>query len=162
MRSTAACGAGGGFQDGTRPHAYFPSAFSRALRRDSAALARADQTARFLGSARYLRTYSRFLARLPLTRQASEQYTRGLPVFLPGPNALPQTRHFAGLAWAAGAEGLLPAALRRRRAAASFRHRSEQYRTERLVVETPLPHSPHRTRRTRAASLAALSLHDGQ
>ena len=145
----------------------YPSPLSLAIRRAYDTDERADQRARFLGSERYLRMYSRFLARMPSTRQAGEQYTRGC-LFPPCCSiAPPQTRHLGAAPPAA--LGWEERASRRRRRCASerrllpfFRHSSEQYRTTRLAVPNARPHSLQGTRTTRDISLAVLALHGSQ
>ena len=130
--------------------------------------------ARFLGSARYLRMYSRCQVRLSSARQASEQYDRCFPGPLRGSIAPPQTQQLFAAPPPLSAPGarepllrrrlLLPdrhaARLRLRRA--FFRHSSEQYRTARWDVSNSRPHPPHRTRRTLAISAATSALHASQ
>ena len=137
-----------------------------ALLRANVARMRAAWTARFSGSARYRRMYSRIRARLPSSRQGGEQYDSGLP-FPPseGGNAPPQTRHLAARFRArrgavAATEAEAGAALPRARAL--FRQGSEQYLAARLDASNALPHPLQPARRARATFLSALSAHREQ
>lgn len=140
---------------------------------------RAAWTARFSGSARYCRMYSRSRARVPSVRQGGEQNDLGLPRPAPAGSAPPQTRHLA-VRPPPPAEGDDGGGVREDRDGTDLegregdglpmlrrypllRHGSEQYLTDRLGVWNALPHAAHRTRRAReAASLSALFSHRAQ
>ena len=153
-------------------HCALPARFLpyMALRRADEARRRAAWTARFSGSARYRRMYSRIRARLPSARQGCEQYTGGLLRIALEGNALPHTRHLAVRAWRGGGRGRdrggdaaeAAMALLRRRADALFWHRLEQYTTDRRGVLNGRPHSPHRGRCTLEISLSAFFPHRAQ